>query len=206
LYLGCFPQRSTAALAALPAMSFAPVAPFSDPSFHLLVRNDAALFDVVFSLVDEAVAECDIVWSDPLKQELESLVTRRHSRHTPPAQRGWPDQSCQRRVLPRSDCGRRGDRHYSTSASCSQEPATADVYLMTGTLTGLLGNRILLMSRSKTLIPCSPLTFLSLFIAITMVALSFVVNLEGEIAGDLAVMVDPPAVLLAVIPWAVPRR
>ena len=39
------------------------------------------------------------------------------------------------------------------------------VYLMTGTLTGLLGNRILLMSRSKTLIPCSPLTFLSLFIA-----------------------------------------
>jgi hypothetical protein len=64
----------------------------------------------------------------------------------------------------------------------------------------------LLMSRSKTLIPCSPLTFLSLFIAITMVALSFVVNLEGEIAGDLAVMVDPPAVLLAVIPSAVPRR
>jgi len=36
----------------------------------------------------------------------------------------------------------------------------------------LLGNRILLMSRSKTLIPCSPLTFLSLFIAITMVASS----------------------------------
>lgn len=29
-------------------------------------------------VVDEAVAECDIVWSDPLKQELESLVTRRH--------------------------------------------------------------------------------------------------------------------------------
>ena len=36
---------------------------------------------------------------------------------------------------------------------------------MTGTLTGLLGNRILLMSRSKTFTPCSPLTFLSLFIA-----------------------------------------
>ena len=33
-----------------------------------------------------------------------------------------------------------------------------------------------------------------------------VVNLEGEIAGDLAVVADPPAVLLAVIPWAVPRR
>jgi hypothetical protein len=47
------------------------------------------------------------------------------------------------------------------------------VYLMTGTLTGLLGNRILLMSRSKTLIPCSPLTFLSLFIAMTMVASRF---------------------------------
>jgi hypothetical protein len=31
------------------------------------------------------------------------------------------------------------------------------VYLMTGTLTGLLGNRVLLMSRIKTLIPCSPL-------------------------------------------------
>lgn len=29
-------------------------------------------------VVDEAVAECDIVWSDPLKQELESLLTRRH--------------------------------------------------------------------------------------------------------------------------------
>jgi putative PIN family toxin of toxin-antitoxin system len=27
-------------------------------------------------VVDEAVAECDIVWSDPLKQELESLLTR----------------------------------------------------------------------------------------------------------------------------------
>lgn len=50
--------------------------------------------------------------------------------------------------------------------------APPSVYLMTGTLTGLLGNRILLMSRSKTLIPCSPLTFLSLFIAITMVASS----------------------------------
>jgi hypothetical protein len=50
--------------------------------------------------------------------------------------------------------------------------APSPVYLMTGTLTGLLGNRILLMSRSKTLIPCSPLTFLSLFIAITMVASS----------------------------------
>lgn len=52
------------------------------------------------------------------------------------------------------------------------ESAPLFVYLMTGTLTGLLGNRILLMSRSKTLIPCSPLTFLSLFIAITMVASS----------------------------------
>src|SRR4051812_19062328 len=39
---------------------------------------------------------------------------------------------------------------------------------MTGTLTGLSGNRILLTSRSKTFTPCSPLTFLSLFIAITM--------------------------------------
>jgi putative PIN family toxin of toxin-antitoxin system len=29
-------------------------------------------------VVDEAVAECDIVWSNTLKQELESLVTRRH--------------------------------------------------------------------------------------------------------------------------------
>ena len=29
-------------------------------------------------VVDEAVAECDIVWSDPLKQELESLLRRRH--------------------------------------------------------------------------------------------------------------------------------
>jgi uncharacterized protein len=29
-------------------------------------------------VVDEAVAECDLVWSDPLKQELESLLTRRH--------------------------------------------------------------------------------------------------------------------------------
>ena len=29
-------------------------------------------------MVDEAVAECDIVWSNALKQELESLVTRRH--------------------------------------------------------------------------------------------------------------------------------
>ncbi len=29
-------------------------------------------------VVDEAVAECDIVWSNALKQELESLVTRRH--------------------------------------------------------------------------------------------------------------------------------
>lgn len=29
-------------------------------------------------VVDEAVAECDIVWSDPLKEELESLLTRRH--------------------------------------------------------------------------------------------------------------------------------
>lgn len=29
-------------------------------------------------VVDEAVAECDIVWSEPLKQELESLLTRRH--------------------------------------------------------------------------------------------------------------------------------
>ena len=27
-------------------------------------------------VVDEAVAECDIVWSDPLNQELESLLTR----------------------------------------------------------------------------------------------------------------------------------
>ena len=27
-------------------------------------------------VVDEAVAEWDIVWSDPLKQELESLLTR----------------------------------------------------------------------------------------------------------------------------------
>jgi hypothetical protein len=54
-------------------------------------------------------------------------------------------------------CGRRGDRHYSTSVSCSQETAKADVYLMMGTLTGLSGNRILLMSRIKTLIPSSPL-------------------------------------------------
>jgi putative PIN family toxin of toxin-antitoxin system len=29
-------------------------------------------------LVDEAVAECDIVWSHPLKRELESLLTRLH--------------------------------------------------------------------------------------------------------------------------------
>ncbi|MGC2627706.1 MAG: putative toxin-antitoxin system toxin component, PIN family [Candidatus Udaeobacter sp.] len=29
-------------------------------------------------VVDEAVAECDIVWSNALKQELESLITRRH--------------------------------------------------------------------------------------------------------------------------------
>jgi putative PIN family toxin of toxin-antitoxin system len=29
-------------------------------------------------VVDEAVAECDVVWSDPLKQELESLLTRRY--------------------------------------------------------------------------------------------------------------------------------
>jgi hypothetical protein len=29
-------------------------------------------------VVDEAAAECDIVWSDPLKQELESLLTRLH--------------------------------------------------------------------------------------------------------------------------------
>jgi len=29
-------------------------------------------------VVDEAVAECDVVWSNELKQELESLVTRRH--------------------------------------------------------------------------------------------------------------------------------
>jgi hypothetical protein len=50
LYLGCFPQRSTAALAALRAMSFNPVAPFSDPSFHLLVRNETALFDIAFGL------------------------------------------------------------------------------------------------------------------------------------------------------------
>jgi hypothetical protein len=50
--------------------------------------------------------------------------------------------------------------------------APLSVYLMTGTLTRLLGNRILLMSlRSKRLIPCSPLTFLSLFIAITMTEL-----------------------------------
>jgi hypothetical protein len=54
--------------------------------------------------------------------------------------------------------------------SLSGAPLSA--YLMTGTLTGLLGNKILLMSRSKTLIPCSPLTFLSLFIAITMIASS----------------------------------
>jgi hypothetical protein len=53
-------------------------------------------------------------------------------------------------MLPRPDCGRRGDRHYSTNASFSQEIATADVYLMTGTLTGLLGKRIFLMSRIKT--------------------------------------------------------
>ena len=52
------------------------------------------------------------------------------------------------------------------------------------------------MSRSKTLIPCSPLTFLSLFIAITMVASSSGLYLECEIAGDLAVVADPPAVLL----------
>ena len=44
------------------------------------------------------------------------------------------------------------------------ESAPLFVYLMTGTLTGLSGNRILLMSRSKTFTPCSPLTFLSLFI------------------------------------------
>ena len=29
-------------------------------------------------VVDEAVAECDIVWSDPLKQELESLLIPLH--------------------------------------------------------------------------------------------------------------------------------
>jgi uncharacterized protein len=29
-------------------------------------------------VVDEAVAECPIVWSDPLKQELESLLTPLH--------------------------------------------------------------------------------------------------------------------------------
>jgi putative PIN family toxin of toxin-antitoxin system len=29
-------------------------------------------------VVDEAVGECDIVWSDPLKQELESLLTPLH--------------------------------------------------------------------------------------------------------------------------------
>jgi hypothetical protein len=33
--------------------------------------------------------------------------------------------------------------------------ASLSVYLMTGTLTGLSGKRILLMSGSKTLIPCS---------------------------------------------------
>jgi uncharacterized protein len=29
-------------------------------------------------VVDEAVGACDIVWSDPLTRELESLLTRRH--------------------------------------------------------------------------------------------------------------------------------
>jgi len=29
-------------------------------------------------VVDEAVAECDVVWSDPLKRELESLLTPLH--------------------------------------------------------------------------------------------------------------------------------
>jgi putative PIN family toxin of toxin-antitoxin system len=29
-------------------------------------------------VVDEAVAECDIVWSNPLRQELESILARRH--------------------------------------------------------------------------------------------------------------------------------
>ena len=52
------------------------------------------------------------------------------------------------------------------------ESAPLFVYLMTGTLTELSENRILLMSRSRTFTPCSPLTFLSLFIAITMVASS----------------------------------
>jgi len=35
LYLGCFPQRSTATFAALPAMSLAPVAPFVVGAFHI---------------------------------------------------------------------------------------------------------------------------------------------------------------------------
>ena len=35
--------------------------------------------------------------------------------------------------------------------------APLSVYLVMGMLTGLLGNRVLLMSRIKTLIPCSPL-------------------------------------------------
>jgi hypothetical protein len=35
LYLGCFPQRSTATVAALPAMSLAPVAPFVVGAFNI---------------------------------------------------------------------------------------------------------------------------------------------------------------------------
>jgi hypothetical protein len=63
------------------------------------------------------------------------------------------------------------DRMIAENPNPSDAPLS--VYLMTGTLTGLSGNRILLMSRSKMLIPCSPLTFLSVFIAITMVASRF---------------------------------
>ena len=48
---------------------------------------------------------------------------------------GWqPKRTRQRHVLPRSIAVADTDRHYNTSASCSQETATADVYLMTGTL------------------------------------------------------------------------